>query len=535
MDPAKDAVGTAARLRLRAPAEHGAALVHPTGRSVGGLVAANRDLAAAWKIDLFGRPLSELRGLARGEMLRDASRPQGVAGATAADAPILLTGHQPGPWHSGVWFKNLALNRLCGNLGCHGVFFSVDSDLCTSVSATLPTGTPERPQWTSVAYDVPCEPLPFEERGIGDPAVWASFGARAAQTIAAIEPAPLIGTLWNESTETALATGNLGEAWSVVRRGLEDRWGVPVRETALGRLCTGVGFAAYACQLIDDLPRFQTHYNAALAEYRRRNKLRSAAHPAPDLHAEDGWLEAPFWVWRREDPRRRPLFTKLHPGSVTLADRAGWRLYVPRDRLLEAVLELEGSGVKLRTRALTTTLYARMVLCDLFLHGIGGAKYDEVTDALMRSYFDIQPPGMLTLTATLHLPIAASVPAEPPRSSSRGVEELRALRFHPERFLSERDRSIDAVEAATQQKTKWINQPKTPENAADRHRGIVSANSSMLAVLEAERTAIELRTLAAQESEARGRILRSRELPLLCFPETPTRATLLRLTETIPV
>lgn len=534
MDPAKDAVGAAAPTRVRAPIEHGAALVHPPGKSVRDLLAENRALAQGWKVELFGQPLDALRDLARGAMLRSASRPQSSGATPSSGAAILLTGHQPGPWHPGVWFKNLALHRLSSDLACHGVFFSVDSDLCTSVTATLPAGTPDRPRWSAVPYDAADVPLPFEERCVRDPGIWNSFGVRAAEAIAAIEPAPLVGTAWREIAETALATDNLGESWSAVRRRVEDRWGAPVRETTLGRLCTGVGFAAFACQIIEDLPRFRTHYNAALAEYRRRNKLRGEAHPAPDLHADGGWLEAPFWVWRRDDPHRRPLHVKLHPETVTLADRAGWRLDVPRGRLLEAVLELEGLGVKLRTRALTTTLYARLVLCDLFLHGIGGAKYDEVTDSLMRRYFDIQPPALLTLTATLHLPIAVSVPAQSSRIAKLRVEEQRRMRFHPERILSEGNGSIAAL-AAAREKARWLKQPKTPENAADRHRGIATANATMLAALEVEQRAIELQIASARESEARGRILRSRELPLLCFPEVPTRATLLRLAETIPV
>ena len=51
-----------------------------------------------------------------------------------------------------------------------------------------------------------------------------------------------------------------------------------------------------------------------------------------------------------------------------------------RRRRRSRLAELSSRGIKLRTRALTTTLFARLVLSDMFLHGIGGAKYDQVTD-----------------------------------------------------------------------------------------------------------------------------------------------------------
>ena len=72
---------------------------------------------------------------------------------------------------------------------------------------------------------------------------------------------------------------------------------------------------------------------------------------------------------------------------------------------MAVLAELPRRGIKLRSRALTTTLMARLILGDLFLHGIGGAKYDELTDQLFRRFFDIEPPGFMILSATMHLPI----------------------------------------------------------------------------------------------------------------------------------
>ena len=64
-----------------------------------------------------------------------------------------------------------------------------------------------------------------------------------------------------------------------------------------------------------------------------------------------------------------------------------------------------------------TTLFARLFLGDLFMHGIGGAKYDQVTDSLVERFFGVKPPGFMTLTATLRLPVAGetSAPTMPRR------------------------------------------------------------------------------------------------------------------------
>ncbi len=66
---------------------------------------------------------------------------------------------------------------------------------------------------------------------------------------------------------------------------------------------------------------------------------------------------------------------------------------------------LEAEGFKVRTRALTTTLFARLFLADLFIHGIGGGKYDELTDAIVRRFYGFEPPRYLVLSATRWLPL----------------------------------------------------------------------------------------------------------------------------------
>jgi hypothetical protein len=57
----------------------------------------------------------------------------------------------------------------------------------------------------------------------------------------------------------------------------------------------------------------------------------------------------------------------------------------------------------LRPRALALTLWIRLMLCDLFVHGIGGARYDQITERIIQDYFGLQPPEMLVVTATLRL------------------------------------------------------------------------------------------------------------------------------------
>ena len=45
----------------------------------------------------------------------------------------------------------------------------------------------------------------------------------------------------------------------------------------------------------------------------------------------------------------------------------------------------------------------RLFVGDVFIHGIGGAKYDRITDGLIRRYYQVEPSNMACVSATLLL------------------------------------------------------------------------------------------------------------------------------------
>ena len=116
-------------------------------------------------------------------------------------------------------------------------------------------------------------------------------------------------------------------------------------------------------------------------------------------------------------------------------------------------------------------MYARLFLCDLFIHGIGGGKYDEVTDAIIRRYYGVEPPAYLVLSATLLLPLPHS--SATPGDCHRLHREQRDLFYNPQRHLDEDALAQPEVAALAAQKEILVRQqPEDRRGRRERFRQI---------------------------------------------------------------
>lgn len=497
--------------RYRAPADDGAALIDPPWERQFAQLAKGRPLPA---ISLGGRPLEAVAAQARVQLVAAAggrtSEYADVA-PSASPGPLVVSGHQPELFHPGVWVKNFALDALAKGCGGVGVHLIVDSDLCRTPSIRVPTGSAVAPRLEAIPFDAPSPSMPFEERRVVDPDLFASFARRVADAVNPFVAAPLAAEIWEDAVAAARRSGLLRDALSWPRHALERRGGSATLELPLSEVLDGEAFRRLAAELLLRTDDTRRAYNAALAEYRVAHRLRSPAQPLPDLAREGEWTESPLWVWSSSDPTRRPLFVRHAAGQTELTDRARWRSAGPAeaDGLVAWLAELRQRGVKLRSRALVTTLYCRLVLADLFLHGIGGAKYDQVTDRFAERLLGVALPPHATLSATLRLPIER--PSVGPSDRIAALRKLRDLRYRPEAFAA-------ADHPAAVEKRLWVETLKTPQNAAERHAAISAANEALSGDLAAEREAATVELGRVEAALRTAALLGSREFAFCLYP-----------------
>jgi hypothetical protein len=128
-------------------------------------------------------------------------------------------------------------------------------------------------------------------------------------------------------------------------------------------------------RVLFDAPKFVAVYNATLDAFREERKIKNPANPFPNMKVEDGGIEMPFW--NLSGGVRRPVIVRGY--------------------------ETGGADVSIAPRGSMVTFLARAYLSDIFIHGLGGGKYDPFVDAFAERYLGVQLPKFVVASATRYM------------------------------------------------------------------------------------------------------------------------------------
>ena len=525
---------------FRVPRGDREAFIWPPAGDLAALVERNRRLLGSYAFALAGRPVQEFRAAARAEAMALARQYAErwrfkVDREWSEAAPVIVTGHQPPPFHPGVWIKNFLAGSLARAVVGVGLNLIVDNDEARGQALRFPVRAGDV-HAAEVALAPPAGGLALEEQ----PA--AEVDAGAFGKIVGVAPPALAEPLRRFAAQLAAAVpaaGGLGEALSAARRRLEEEVGLRNLELPVSRMADSEAFHFFVAWMLAEHEAVFAAYNGALAEYRRVYRERSAAQPVPDLARDGRRVELPLWLWRAGEKRRRLWVEPGQGGAIALfADHE--RIGVLEDGAVRArrgsggasssvaqLAALRQAGWKVRPRALSMTLFVRLALGDVFIHGLGGALYDKITDALFERLWGVRPPELILASCTVRLPLeayparqgdAVASPATP-RDLERAIRGVRDWQFNPDRLMPQAARVRPEFQALAAEKRRLI------ENRAatrpERNRAFLRIHdvNAALAALDPAGPAA-----ARADWERIGRqlrynaVLRDREYPFCFYP-----------------
>jgi len=367
-----------------------------------------------------------LAGFSLGQWHEKTRRELGLA----TDRPIIATGHQSLLWHPGILAKYLLVDAIARLNRVATANLIVDQHAGDYGSFEVPLRRPDgslgvrRLRLTNVRKD---EPMGLHEP-FTPPQAPRNLPAAADSVLPGIEQifdacyahrdAP------NAALQMGLALADLMKPWV---RAMPNVTATDLVETSLAR--------AIMKKMVDDPWHCAACYNRAVAAVPEAGIGR--------LQVRDDYVELP--LWRIRDDRRR-----MHA----------------YDNDVERCLSGDANAPALLPRALFMTALIRLGMCDLFVHGTGGARYDRAMELWIREWLGVKPAPIAIATATLRLDLARD--DEEPLDLETELRAARRVWHDPEK----EDSTLRATEGA--------------ETEGDGTRRLSQAKSDLLATINAQ-------------------------------------------------
>ncbi len=382
----------------KAPKQDSQILIWPEPETFVRAVDENAARLAGAETLVQNRPMRELRDEARSFAgVHDQRR-------------IILTGHQTELWHPGVWAKNAMIDASARKMGAVAIHLAVDTDAPKHLSIRWPNFSmpiSDDPAATSADWAAlvpPPTPVHLDEIETRLNAAKSTFGYEPmlGEWLQAMRIAVLDG-LNGSDLPKSIATASHQLDWSL---GLE--YSIHTLSPTLGSRA----WLAFAYHVMSRAAEFANVYNGSIACYRKQEGIDSSTRPMPDLRVTNFQIEAPFWLDELTVSRRHRMMIELRNGSLYLcrpfADdclelKPGLDAFEAAENLREFVLK---HRLRITPRALTLTIFMRLFVTDVFVHGIGGGRYDQIADRIIHRHFGIEPPKFAVSTATMFLPQA---------------------------------------------------------------------------------------------------------------------------------
>ncbi|MDA1230217.1 MAG: hypothetical protein O2856_05545 [Planctomycetota bacterium] len=497
--------------------------------------------------------LAELRQHARKRLVDSAEqfvlRLSGVAGAAGllqgdrplltgdpTTIPIVMTGHQPVVFHSGLTFKYQTAEAFAARNGLIAIAVVIDTDegdagafsyaSCDETKQSVPipashpiprlTSKPETLAKASGLYSTSrlksamalSETLTKVEnqlQGCGETVAASAFRTVADQYLSLADSSP---------TGCSTMDANLITRWNADVGGR-------MLELPLSAICSFPEFIRFTAPIFERPFEFADCYNCALATFREDHRIRNEANPFPNLSVKEDWCELPYWLLDHSAGTRHLLQVRRESDGLVLECNRERIVTLQKGNAPEALTSLLFSGKQLVPRGAMITATLRLLFSDLFIHGTGGGKYDPCTDGLIRNWWLVEPSPFAVASASRYL-----FAAERTRllQLQQVESQLREMQYNPQRFIGTGvfPTSLEEpVSTLLQEKETAVQALKTARetqiSAKDPGRNIQRLTDAIKTAVsnEFELRLVELRSLTDQNIAA----ITSRTWPWFLFAE----------------
>ena len=316
---------------------------------------------------------------------------------------IIVTGHQPN-WHH--FAKNIITDKFARQTGGIAVQLVLDHDICNTLMS-LPESDNNGSLWfKTVPLEQKQKDIPLEFRPVPSKEQLRKF----IDSVSKISTGSFCSEIWCRNPcsiiENSRSCRNAADTVTQQQAELNRAFGLEIMYLPVSLMSQTSSFIDFVCSVICDAVGFAKVYNKAIENKRQTDNLKS--NQTVRLLKTDyinNIIEIPFWIVSKTS-KRTSLYVSLNEKSLRIGtidkivgviDSSGNK----EQQLLEI---LRKNKCVIRPKAVTLTLFTRLYLADLFVHGTGAGNYEYITDYLISEYYRISKLNFGVATATMTLP-----------------------------------------------------------------------------------------------------------------------------------
>jgi hypothetical protein len=522
--------------------------IKPAYDDIPGLIDLNKERFQSYEFEINDIPFSKFRKQVRSETLKtageyteklqsicsklnitEAENAHSVNDFNSPEKAIIQTGHSPALVHPGILIKHNLVTDISKKLNGIGINMVVDNDACHDNSLNIPNingldSSVERIEYLSGLHN-----LAFEEIRYKDATQLTTIKENVLKALHNPDMEKTFKNFINIVIKLSNETLQFSDLFTYARHAFLLKSGTSNLEIPVSLISETDPFLHFFLHITANVKSFVNIYNAKLREYRKLKKISSKANPLPDLMEQGYVVEMPFWLWEKGKPRKSLYASVASDSRISIICENKIVEHFDFDKNssasnnnlknLKKLRDLISKGIKIRPKAIVNTMYSRLFFSDLFIHGIGGAKYDLITDEIIRELFGVEPPSYATISATLHLPFT---PFDASKEDIRTLKHvIKDMGYNPDRYASDEIMEDAGMRSMVSKKkelvSKEINDRKERHLAFDRIKQLNSLMKEKISPLIKEKEK-EMKDL--EKRLIYNSIVTNREYPFCLYPET---------------
>jgi len=350
------------------------------------------------------------RDTSRNELVNIAARYTKMLGLPVADlkgtAELIVTGHQPNWHHCGIFAKTIVADKFAGQINGTAIQLVLEHDICNTSMPVPAAGDDGVVKLETIPLERKRQNIPLEFRFVpaGEQLIkFVNTASRACEN-------SFCSNLWEADVskiiDSSWSCRNIADIITQLQARLSAALGIEVIYLPVSLISQSDSFFRFVSTVISDAARFGSVYNRAIKNKRLSENLKQSETVRPlKIDYLNNVIELPFWLLRKTG-KRSSLYVSIDDKNIRLgtSDTTIGTIDSSKNKKQQLRQILKKNNCSIRPKAVTLTLFTRLHLADLFVHGTGAVNYEYITDHLIKNHYKISNVNFGVATATMTLP-----------------------------------------------------------------------------------------------------------------------------------